>query len=314
MAHKIQISYLTARGYSAQLPAKLDQTWTEFIDINDLFPGIHFLTTEFLGGASPKNLGEDLPGRHGVVNFYSPVNSSNIALNFVARNAVNRETVKDNISKFLSWLYSAGEVRLSFDDERTYRRVIYNDLPPYRFFEGERGYDAEITLNLLCLDSVLYSKTATIIETVKYAAFFNDYDVYVATSPTLNNLTTLDNTPVKTRIFLVGQLMGKFFVVSSHDGETINMFALDVGEDAIPSSATIIIDAENPAVYWDRVTTSGDLTKYIVQDLPDVMMQYEHAQSVMPFARYGYNYFAVGLPRSPAVDARVTFEYTEQGL
>lgn len=157
MPRTIQISYhnLTLTTESQR------QSWTGFREVENLFPGIQVLAVPHTLGSSVKLTGEDLPGINGIYPMPGKLASQSLTCRFLAR-AETPEEVQRLASNFTTFLYTHDEMRISYDNETWFRRMKYGSSEQYEIFEGTKGYDIEIVVTLLAIDSLIHQKSESV--------------------------------------------------------------------------------------------------------------------------------------------------------
>lgn len=303
MATTMEISYKTKKlVLLGSQPTAQEQDFTNFVELSKLFPGIHFLRSTTVGSAPPKNLGEDLPGRQGIVNFYSPVTQKTKRLTFLCRNVNNESGTREQIKNFVSWLYSIGEFRVSFNSESQYRRMIYNSGQDYDMFFGTYGYDAEFSLDFTCLDSISYSRSYTQVPMQYQANYSSAWDRYWLYSSTSDRDTlTLDYTPAIIKLsFVSGTLSGEQRFVMTFDGVITYFLSLDFGTPGISAFFDLYIDGERSEVYYMRGGNKTSLVDAIIgadSYFPTGYERYSRGPA-FPTVMYSDTYLALYTTRS----------------
>lgn len=149
MARTLQVSYISLNSPNKEI-------WTDYTDINTLYPEISLLEVPYTAGGRVKIIGENLPGIHGIYPVKGMVAEQSLVCRFLIRHRNSSQDAQAVARKFVTWLYNVGEIRVSFDNEQLYRRMKYTDAEQYKVFDGIHGYDIELVVTFTALDSLVY--------------------------------------------------------------------------------------------------------------------------------------------------------------
>lgn len=133
-----------------------------FRNIESLHKGLMFVDNTLNAGAAAKAVGIDIPNRHGIYPVEHPVKESTETLDFVIRDIDSKAIAENEVYNFVTWIYSIGEFRVSFDEETYYRRAKYSDVSQLEFLNGRFGIDIRLQVTVVYIDSMVYNRDTPI--------------------------------------------------------------------------------------------------------------------------------------------------------
>lgn len=271
--HSLEISVLSPAidstivgGSTTYLPTALEQTWGEFLPVESYFPNIVFLKSSNVGSPGLKRSGDNLPGRHGIVNTYSPVVETQKTFEFLTRSVTSEANARESVKEFVAWLYGLGEFRISFNGESQYRRMIYTQGSDYEMFEGVYGNDANFVLTLTCLDSLSYAKDYYVISNASFRGVagteprtYNRYKIISSensTGTTLNDPETIDYTPaiLQFNFNTAPSQPGAYECVFAVSDDGINYYYIGIRVNSLQMILpySLILNGETNEIYGTR--------------------------------------------------------------
>lgn len=277
MARQLYISYSTG------VDSDRNKIWSDFTAISGLFPNIIFLDSDNLSGGNTKSVGVDIPNMHGIYPIQHPIKNTNKEFNFLARSTESREEAEGFMYRFLTYIYSYGEIRLSYFESVVgdYRRYKYYGSSDYGYLNGISGHDVTFTVTLTAIDTIKYSKQSTIIQT-EGTATGNSYSTELTVG---GEVQTLENTPVYIKMTLDSPNGGQFFnlyiTVTNSFGEQ-RVFQ-SIGMQALTGNNGAILEIDS-GVHTDsyKITQAN-------REGDTVLNMLQYANGVFPAIDYGEN-------------------------
>lgn len=303
MANTVQVSYKdpTIFGQGEESP------WTPFTELNTLFPSVYYLSSPYTAGGTTKNKGEDLPGVHGTIYYYTPVASQDVALTFVVRSTTSKAAVKALVREFVTWVYSIGEFRLSYNNEQYYRRFIYDTPDQFEVFPGIFGYDVELTINCNCIDSMVYNKV-----TDKAAQTITQSGSTQLTISTDIDTRTVTYTPLDIMLDITaGTMRDRNSITITQNNYDMRILAFNFTDDLIAPFKLYIASSE-PDIYYIKSSIRRSLVPYL--DYTEVSSMTQNNQvGIMPHLDFGINR-VTGAFNGTGLVGTIEMTHQEKGL
>lgn len=294
-------------------PIPQEQTWSDFLPLSSYFPNVIFLGSSNVGSAPLKRSGENLPGKHGIYPVYSPVSDTQKQFEFLVRSPNSEIESRETVKNFVKWLYSQGEIRISFNEESQYRRMMYNSGSDYNMINGVYGYDAHFTFTLTCIDSLSYSKEI-VSQRINYSYYGGLRKYYGNTV----NPPTIDYTPISfEHPFTTSMGDYQAMVETSFDGITRYYISFTVPSNLAVAGAKVVVDSENYELYLQNGDIKTNLLNYVRTARPresSGIYSKNYISTSFPFVMSSNTYFAYIYDASTTITGALTSYYRPRVL